>query len=332
MILKVHKAKTNYSVIRNDLLQEPDISWQAKGIWAYCMTLPENWKINLTDLTNRSTNKRHSTRTALKELEAAGYVKRTRKQRGWETNIYEVKQKVRTQTVLSLEDEDQLSVPPSLNKYSPQKKQLILSLSKEYLQQQKEIHGDRVKVTEKNILKGVEEIEKALRIDKYKLRDVKNYLLYNASDPSLFWNKNLLTLSSLRKKCANDLTKLEYLKIQYEQKHGKRTEKNKVLEVPKRLASVKEHFPLTGTEQEVVLFLIEVDKQFSMFPDKVKDLFKFNGGVRHFCNQFITWLAMMAPKTPHTKTVTGTDNKFWKQFIAKMEKENQISFKTGRRI
>lgn len=74
MIIKRHLS-TNYTVIDNVALQDRGLSWQATGMLAYLLSLPTDWKVNLTDLARRKTDGRTATENTFRELRAAGYVK-----------------------------------------------------------------------------------------------------------------------------------------------------------------------------------------------------------------------------------------------------------------
>jgi len=73
MIIRVKKNK-NYTVICNECLQRPDISLKAKGLFAYLMSLPDNWKIHKKELVNHFKDGTTSINSAFKELEKAGYI------------------------------------------------------------------------------------------------------------------------------------------------------------------------------------------------------------------------------------------------------------------
>lgn len=67
----------NYVVIKNDtVLIDPTLSWKAKGIWAYCMSRPNDWQFHVSHLITVSQDSRDSVRAGLKELETAGYLTR----------------------------------------------------------------------------------------------------------------------------------------------------------------------------------------------------------------------------------------------------------------
>ena len=71
------------------------LSWQAKGLHSYIMGLPEDWKLYLSDLENRSSDKRDCTANCLNELIAYGYAQRVRlyaergRFAGYDYTIYE---------------------------------------------------------------------------------------------------------------------------------------------------------------------------------------------------------------------------------------------------
>ena len=84
----------NYSVISNGFIRRKDLSWKAKGILTYILTLPDDWKINLNEITTHATDGEKSFRSGWKELETAGYIKRYPVRNGqrishWETIIRE---------------------------------------------------------------------------------------------------------------------------------------------------------------------------------------------------------------------------------------------------
>ena len=73
--VKQHR-KDNFTILDNTCIRDDRISWKAKGLHTYLMSLPEDWKICLSDLINRSTDGRDSVTSAIKELESFGYVQR----------------------------------------------------------------------------------------------------------------------------------------------------------------------------------------------------------------------------------------------------------------
>ncbi|PEA85893.1 conserved phage C-terminal domain-containing protein [Bacillus thuringiensis] len=88
----------NYTTINNTGLRDRQLSWKAKGILAYLLSLPDDWKVYMTEIINHATDGKDSFNNGMKELKNRGYVKRfpikgeDGKIKEWETLIYEVPQ------------------------------------------------------------------------------------------------------------------------------------------------------------------------------------------------------------------------------------------------
>ncbi len=92
-IVRVAK-KTNYTVIDNTALQDNRLSWKAKGMMAYMLSLPDDWIFYIDELQKHGTDGIASFRSGFDELKMLGYVERVRKQRSdgtfkWETIVHE---------------------------------------------------------------------------------------------------------------------------------------------------------------------------------------------------------------------------------------------------
>lgn len=57
-------------------IENPVLSWKAKGILAYLLSRPDNWTVRLGDLVKRSPDGVHAVRGAINELKKAGHVRR----------------------------------------------------------------------------------------------------------------------------------------------------------------------------------------------------------------------------------------------------------------
>ena len=93
--MRVEKTK-NYSVISNEFIRREDLSWKAKGILTYILTLPDDWVININEIMTHATEGEKAFRSGWKELKDAGYVNRypvrdkdSNKITHWETVIRE---------------------------------------------------------------------------------------------------------------------------------------------------------------------------------------------------------------------------------------------------
>ncbi|OLR26028.1 DnaD domain-containing protein [Bacillus cereus] len=94
---RVNKDK-NYTTINNTGLKDKRLSWKAKGILAYILTLPDDWIFFMEEVTKHSKDGIASLKAGMKELKECGYVKRfpIKGEDGkiikWEMIIYEVPQ------------------------------------------------------------------------------------------------------------------------------------------------------------------------------------------------------------------------------------------------
>jgi hypothetical protein len=89
MIVKA-KHKSNYFRMNNEAIQDPSLSWAARGLLAYLLSLPEKWEVHLRDLFTRSPNGRKPTEAAMNELITAGYVTKEQGENKRRTTTYTV--------------------------------------------------------------------------------------------------------------------------------------------------------------------------------------------------------------------------------------------------
>lgn len=98
MIIRVEKNRDNPYVIMNKTpLEDSGLTWKAKGLLSYLLSKPDNWKPIREELAKASIDGIRAVRSALKELEEAGYMKRHPMRKdgkivAWEHVIYEVPQ------------------------------------------------------------------------------------------------------------------------------------------------------------------------------------------------------------------------------------------------
>lgn len=95
MFRKVKNKENPYVIINKRAMADDTLSWKAKGILAYLLSLPDDWKIYETELATHSSDGITCLKTGLKELIDRGYIVRQRikdengKFAGYEYNIYE---------------------------------------------------------------------------------------------------------------------------------------------------------------------------------------------------------------------------------------------------
>ena len=94
-IYRVEKNK-NYVTMNRTALNDTRLSWKAKGIIAYMLSMPDDWTFYISELTKHSSDGEKAFRSGLNELKKHGYVKRfpiyndEKKISHWETVISEV--------------------------------------------------------------------------------------------------------------------------------------------------------------------------------------------------------------------------------------------------
>lgn len=76
---KIRKlAQKDYTVIDNRIIRDDALSWKAKGVFAYLWSMPDDWDFYETEVMKHAKDGRDSLRSAIKELQAAGYMRRQR--------------------------------------------------------------------------------------------------------------------------------------------------------------------------------------------------------------------------------------------------------------
>ena len=93
-VFRIEKNR-NYTVMSNYHLRDMSISLKAKGLLSQMLSLPEGWDYTLSGLAHINREKIDAIREAIKELERAGYIVRSRERdaqgrlRGADYVIYE---------------------------------------------------------------------------------------------------------------------------------------------------------------------------------------------------------------------------------------------------
>ncbi|CAJ1315952.1 DnaD domain protein [Paenibacillus nuruki] len=94
---EIHRIvkNSNYVIMDRRIFHNKKLSWKAKGIMAYVLTLPNDWTFRLEEIITHSIDKRDSFRSGWKELQEQGYVERIpiKDDKGiivrWETHVFE---------------------------------------------------------------------------------------------------------------------------------------------------------------------------------------------------------------------------------------------------
>lgn len=96
-VIRVQKRPNNFVMIDKGFLENPNLSWKAKGILAYLLSKPDNWKVVTRNLVNQSVDGKSAVYSGLKELSEQGYYTKRpiRNEKGtrivqWESIVFEV--------------------------------------------------------------------------------------------------------------------------------------------------------------------------------------------------------------------------------------------------
>ncbi|MDN5347402.1 MAG: hypothetical protein PWP65_966 [Clostridia bacterium] len=94
-IIRTEKRDAPFVLIDKAFLADDRLSWKAKGLLAYFLSKPSDWRIYISDLVKQSKDGRDAVYAGLSELEKCGYLQRRKirdkqgKIIGWENIVYE---------------------------------------------------------------------------------------------------------------------------------------------------------------------------------------------------------------------------------------------------
>lgn len=165
-MIRVDK-KTNFVVLNKDALQDVNLSWKAKGLLVYLLSLPDNWQIYIEELSAHAKDGVDSTASAIKELMKNGYItrERIRNEKGQLKNyIYTVHE---IPIIIENTNEEPKRENPRQEKPILEKRQLLnnnklnnnLNIKEEKTTQGVEIDKEIIKVYRECISKNISEIE-----------------------------------------------------------------------------------------------------------------------------------------------------------------------------
>lgn len=95
-MIRVIRKENPYVTIDKTCLKDERLSWKAKGLLCYLLSLPDDWEIYVSELKNHASDGRDSTAAALRELIKFGYSTREHnrdeqgKLRGYIYQIFEI--------------------------------------------------------------------------------------------------------------------------------------------------------------------------------------------------------------------------------------------------
>lgn len=123
-IYRVVKNKDNpYVMVDRRPIDNPQLSYKAKGMLTYLLSRPDGWEINMTDLLKHGTDCEAKIRSGLKELKKAGHMRYTVSRNqgritGWLIEVFEFPNPPDSdfQQVENLQVENQTQVLSKLNR------------------------------------------------------------------------------------------------------------------------------------------------------------------------------------------------------------------------
>lgn len=93
-IVRAPRPEFGYTIIRNEVLRDERLSYRSRGVLAYLLSHADNWRTDVETLARHGREGKQALYTAMREMEAAGYLerKRTRKADGtfeWDMTLYD---------------------------------------------------------------------------------------------------------------------------------------------------------------------------------------------------------------------------------------------------
>lgn len=82
MKTKLTKKGIPFTQVPNEVFNDKNISWKAKGLYGYLQSKPDNWNFSAKRIAEDSCNSHEIVLNTLKELENNGYLERVKKNDG----------------------------------------------------------------------------------------------------------------------------------------------------------------------------------------------------------------------------------------------------------
>ncbi|WKY24621.1 DnaD domain-containing protein [Lactococcus sp. bn62] len=76
--IKRKRAGDNFTILNNEFLRDDNLSLKAKGLLAYILSLPDDWKIYFEEIANHHKDGEGIVKKSWKELEVNGYARTSR--------------------------------------------------------------------------------------------------------------------------------------------------------------------------------------------------------------------------------------------------------------
>lgn len=73
---RLFNPASNFTIVSNNIVGDPELSWKAKGIFLYLCSKPDGWEFFMHEIKMNATDGIKSVRAGIAELEERGYLKR----------------------------------------------------------------------------------------------------------------------------------------------------------------------------------------------------------------------------------------------------------------
>lgn len=80
MIVRAPRQERDFTILPNAALRNPHLSYRARGVLAYVLSMPDNWRTSGETLARQGMEGRDAIRAAINELIVAGYARRVKSQ------------------------------------------------------------------------------------------------------------------------------------------------------------------------------------------------------------------------------------------------------------
>jgi hypothetical protein len=79
-IVRTPRIERDFTILPNRALRDPHLSYRARGVLAYVLSMPDNWRTSAETLSRQGLEGRDAIRAAINELILAGYARRVKAQ------------------------------------------------------------------------------------------------------------------------------------------------------------------------------------------------------------------------------------------------------------
>ena len=83
------KRKSGFSMTPNDMLADANLTFKARGILSYMLSMKDDWVFYQSELAKHTKEGPKSIKAGIDELIEAGYIYRERVQGGWKWFVYD---------------------------------------------------------------------------------------------------------------------------------------------------------------------------------------------------------------------------------------------------